>query len=363
MKKKIAIIARGLETGGVQKFLIELLNVWNGNEQVKFKHEIIVISDSNDFSKLYPNLKVVYIPKLQKLIWDYIFLLIVLLFLKPSSVLYTKNIVPFTHFFCSWKKFTIVYDLAFMYPKLRAYKIFDTLYMRLFLGMSLRFSNKIICISDFTKSEVKKFFNYVKDEKISVIKLGVSDIYKRQSNKKIIDNFLLKYQIKKPFILYCGSISPRKNILNLLKAFNLIKKEVPHTLYLVGGRGWNNLEIYSYWKKYSLQKRVMFLDFMPENDLITFYSLASAYVYVSLYEGFGLPVVEAQAIGCPLVVSDNMLYNEIAAKSNSVSVDPESPRSIAKGIKKAVLIKNIKTENLHANWNQVAEKYLEVLCS
>lgn len=315
MKKRIGFIARGLTPGGVERFVEQML--------IRFKNsaaeEFFIYTDEAEFVNRYPEVTVRYISRTNKLVWDYLLLPMVASKDSLDALIYTKNIIPFSHTFFSWKKIVVVYDLAFMYPDLKAYKFFDSLYMRLFLGLSLRLADEVLAISKFTKSEIKKFYPHI-SVPITVMYLGVSDDYKKVTDTKRLSEVRKKYTLEEPFIFYCGSLSPRKNILRTLQAFYEIKDEVSHMFYLISGKSWNEEKVLEYIES-NLQDRVRILPYISEEDLIVLYSLADAYIYPSLYEGFGLPIIEAQACECPVLTSETTSCGEVAGEG-AVLVEP-----------------------------------------
>lgn len=327
--KKVAYIARGLSKNGVRSFLET--NLQNLDKQ---EAEYYLFTDEKEFSNKFPDLKVIYIKKANKLYWDNILLTKEILKLKMDEVIYPKNIIPVFHLFLPITKTIYVLDLAFKYKELNAYKKTDSLYMNLFLGLSLIFANKIIAISNFTKNEIIKFYPLIKKDKIVVEHLKPNSIFKKIIDKKKINEVIKKYNLKLPFIFYCGSISPRKNILSLLRAFNEIKEEIPHNLYLLSSRQWNaekELKMVA-----ELSPRVRIIKDVPDKDLVVFYSVADLFVYPSLYEGFGLPIKEAEACGCKVVTNNFGAMKEIS-KNKSLLINTSDFKNFYKFLLKELI--------------------------
>lgn len=346
---ELAIVARGLTKGGVGRFVESILSEWDIDSVNNAT--ILVFTDEKLFIKKYPNLEIIYIPKAPKIIWDNILLLSKVFQYKPSSIIYTKNVIPLTHLLGRWKKNVIVYDLGYFYPKLNAYAKTDTLYMKLMMTLSLPFAHKIMSISKFTKSEIVKFTK-VPSNKIEVIYLGVNEKFKKIKDKNELKKVKDKYELKMPFAFYAGSLSPRKNLLRLVKAFNKIKDNVPHTLYLVCGKKWNTEGVQEYILSNKLDKRVIILPFISESELLSFYSLADAFLYPSLYEGFGLPIIEAQACGCPVLTSSTTSCGEISSNA-VIKCNPLSVNDISEKLLKILKEKNI----YYLNPDLIKKKY------
>lgn len=138
-----------------------------------------------------------------------------------------------------------------------------------------------------------------------------------------------QFGITTPFALFVGTIEPRKNVSGLLRAFARVAADAPHTLVLVGGMGWLPEPIEKTIHDLRLESRVKWLGYVPRHaDLALFYSAADAFVFPSFYEGFGLPVLEALACGCPVITSNVSSLPEVAGDA-AVYVDPNDDAGIA----------------------------------
>lgn len=325
--KKVALVARGLSKNGVRSFIETNLAQYN----LEKKENFLVFTDESDFVAKYPNLKIVYIKKTNKLWWDNVLLLQQILKLKIDEVIYTKNIIPFTHLFFSFTKTIYVLDLAFKYPALKAYKKLDTLYMNVFLGLSLKFAKQILAISQFTKDEIIKLYPQINPDKIIVQHLKISSTFKKITDQKKIQQVINKYGLQLPFIFYCGSISPRKNILSLLRAFQAVQSQLSHRLYLLSSRQWNAQEEMKIIED-DHGKRIRIISDVSDEELVVFYSIADLFVYPSLYEGFGLPIKEAEACGCKVLCADIPTSREIGR--SILIFEPNSERGLARKILK-----------------------------
>jgi len=184
----------------------------------------------------------------------------------------------------------------------------------------------ITTISQFSKKEIIRALKIPAD-KIFVAYPGVD---KKKffpiKNKDRIKKVLAKYNLKPGFILFVGSWYPRKNILRLIKAYNFLKKQgkIKQKLILVGRKS-NRLG------KLPLNKNIVPLGFVEEKDLPFFYNAASVFIYPSLAEGFGIPIIEAMACGCPVVTSNISSMPEAAGKAGFF-VNPHQTKEIAKGL-------------------------------
>lgn len=240
-----------------------------------------------------------------------------------------------------------VHDLSYLhFPQL--FKKDDLYQLKNWSAYSIKNSIHIFAVSKTTKEDIVK--NYKLDpSKITVTYEGYAqDKFKPQSNDTI-DKIRKKYKIKEDYIIFVGTLQPRKNIERLIEAFkqvigrsgnrairktpdNLITRQPDDLqLVIVGKKGWLYDPIFAKVKTLDLKDKVIFTDYVPDEDLVALISGAKVYVLPSLWEGFGIPVVEAQACGVPVVVSNTSSLPEIVADSG-ILVDPESVESITRGI-------------------------------
>ncbi len=140
-----------------------------------------------------------------------------------------------------------------------------------------------------------------------------------------------KYGLPAQFVLYTGSLSPRKNLVRLLQAFAQLRGKVPHKLALTGSKSWKDRSVYEMMDTLKLRDRIVQLGYVEEEDMPALYTLADAYAYPSLYEGFGLPVLEAMQCGCPVVASDVSSVPEVAGEA-AILVDPHDVDAISNAI-------------------------------
>lgn len=359
---KICFIARGLNDGGVQRMILNLLKEFENYQQDSF----YVLTDREDFMDKFKKLKIVYIKNKNKIFWDYFQSLPVIKKIKPDCIIYPKNIIPLTHLLLPAKKINVIHDLGYFEKNLNAYKTLDTIYMKTFMKLSCQIANKTIAVSEFTKKDIINRLN-INSKKITTILEAVEEEFKQIKDKNMLQKVIKKYDLKLPFIFYCGSLSPRKNLIRSLKAFNKIKDKIPHNFYLTGNTKWaedKTLEFIN--KNENLSKRVKILGYLPNQELVVLYNLADFLLFPSLYEGFGLPILEAQACGCPVLTSNATSCPEVADDSAHL-VDPYSIDDIKNGILKISKDKNYKKELIKKgfenvkrfSWEKTAQGFLK----
>jgi glycosyltransferase involved in cell wall biosynthesis len=204
--------------------------------------------------------------------------------------------------------------------------------MRPIIPLAARRAHTIIAVSNSTKRDIVRILG-VPESKVHVVHEAPSDAF-RPLPEPEVDALLRRYQLPRPFVLFVGTIEPRKNLVRLLQAFERLRHTrcVPHHLVFVGQRGWKDEEIFSTVDRLELAPEVRFLGYVPQPELVGLYNQADALVFPSNYEGFGLPVLEAMACGTPVVTARNSSLEEVA-RDAAEYVDASSVESIADGLR------------------------------
>lgn len=199
-----------------------------------------------------------------------------------------------------------------------------------------RKADRILTVSEASKRDILRFFD-VPPEKVVVIYNAIDERFLAPANAAHMALVRQRYQLDAPFVLYVGNIKPHKNIERLIDAFGRARAECGDGLKLViiGDEILKYPALRQSVHKHKLDKHVRFLGFQPMETLAAFYRLARAFVFPSLYEGFGLPALEAMACGCPVVTSDVSSLPEVAGGA-ALLVDPYDADAIARGIVQAV---------------------------
>ena len=226
------------------------------------------------------------------------------------------------------KKVTTVHDMiSYLFPKSLHPKIISNQKRR--LSLVKKEVDSIIADSKTTRDDLVKFME-IPEEKITVIYLAASLEFKPQDDDRVSE-VLSKYKIKKPYILSVATLEPRKNIQKLLDVFSQIGKVRTNvSLVLSGKYGWGPGLRFKPDASLS-SKQIIWTDYVPLEDLVALYSGCRVFVYPSLYEGFGLPILEAMACGAPVITSNNSSMAEIA-KDAAILVDPRSESQLKRAI-------------------------------
>jgi len=278
----------------------------------------------------------------------------------------------------------IIHDLTTFLPETKkTHKKIVILKEKITLKLAIRHAKKIIAISENTKQDLIKFFKTPVD-KIIVVPLAARDIFCPIFNQEKIKIIRKKYNLPAEFILFVGTLEPRKNIVRLIEAyhkliFNFSAKggSAPGgqfsifnlKLVIVGKKGWYWQEIFEKVKKLNMEDKVVFTGYLPDQDLPYLYNAALCFVYPSLYEGFGLPIIEAMACGCPVITSNISSLPEVAGEA-AILVDPYNSQEIADALKKIIrdlgLREKLKRAGLvqaqKFSWQKTAQEILQVIC-
>lgn len=183
---------------------------------------------------------------------------------------------------------------------------------------------RVICVSRYTANEFRRAVGH--SMPIEVIPEGVAEVFLQPPDPALVER--LRERIGGPFFLTAGSFNPRKNLLRVCRAFASKLDEMPHRLVLVGARGWDDDEVWKELGSERLRSRVHPLGLVDDRELAALYAAADGLIFVSLFEGFGLPVVEAMAAGCPVVTSNTTSLPEVAGDA-AILVDPADTGAIA----------------------------------
>ncbi len=251
---------------------------------------------------------------------------------KKSELTHFFNYIipPFVH----GKKVVTIHDMVIKaYPetvRFRTKQVLNT-------GMkkSMRRADVIITDSEFSKSEIIKYYPKYKD-KIQVVYCGVNtEKFYPVTDTSRINSVKKSLGIQRDYFLYLGTIEPRKNLERLIEAYSILvsKNENVPLLVMAGGKGWLNSAIYQKVTEYGIEKNVIFTKYIPDEDLCPLINGATAFVFPSLYEGFGMPPLEAMACGVPVVTSGEASLPEVVGDC-AVIVDAYSPESISNGMYK-----------------------------
>lgn len=299
---------------GAEKYSLNFIKYLRKTDNTNFEPILLLNPDNKTFFNSGKKFKYIECPvnpdkKISRVLYEQFMLPFKLkkknsLFYSPSNILPIPLRIPsvVTTFDLHW------YNLKNLFPKMEKHKL---TYIKTFIRSSAKKARKIIALSKFTQNDLISTLG-IPEEKIVIIPPGVDECY-RVIEKNEVQNFVKKkFNITGDFILHVGQTHRRKNIPFLLKIFEKIKDQNTLGLVLVGPPGDGEKEILSIIQASRFRKNIHKFKELPEKDLLYLYNTASCLLFPSLYEGFGLPVVEAMACGCPVVCSDSTAIPESA---------------------------------------------------
>ena len=265
------------------------------------------------------------------------------------------------------KNVVTMYDLsAFLFPQLHTQETVRR--QREVLRFATEKADHIIAISHSTKRDLITHLSISLD-KISVVYGGVDERYHPIEDKAAIARVAGRYGVEPGcYLLHVGTLEPRKNLVRLVRAFASVHWQYPdYKLMLVGRRGWLYEDIFAEVEKLDFQRAVVFAGFVPEDDLPALMSGAALFVYPSLYEGFGLPVLEAMACGTPVIASNTSSLPEVAGDAGLL-VNPEDESALADAMMAVLGDEAQRQEMAHRgrqqaarfSWEQAARQTMKV---
>ena len=241
------------------------------------------------------------------------------------------------------------------------------IYAKLLINQAVDRSGNILTVSEFSKNEIVKYTKTTKS--IDVVYNAIDfDKFKVINDKKNLDKVKEKYNLPKSFILFVGNVKPHKNIKNLLLAIKTLS-----TNFVVVGKkdGFitgdeNILEII---EQNALQERVFFTGYVQDEDIPALYNLAKLFVFPSFYEGFGIPPLEAQACGCPVICSNAASLPEVGGEDSVMYCDPYNANDIKEKIELVLADENLQEvlvkkgfENIKRfSWEKSAKEIIKVI--
>lgn len=280
------------------------------------------------------NIKIVRVPKFynsyHRIIFEQTFFY---LYLKKCDIFFTPSLsLPL---FSPGKKILTIHDMIPFWDH-NKYSFIIRYYVILMTHLSVRMSDSIVTVSESSKRDIIKYIN-ITPEKVHVIYnfiLKDEDVIKKQTVEEstLLVNDGINLRLDVPFFLTVSTLQPAKNINGLIKAFALFKKKNPsYYLYIVGNKGWNYSSLFDLVKQYQIEEDVIFSGYLDDTTLSILYSYCKGVVYVSFYEGFGIPPLEGFYHGKICVASNISSIPEVVGNAGYL-VDPYDINSIANGM-------------------------------
>jgi glycosyltransferase involved in cell wall biosynthesis len=346
---KIGVMLRNFgEKGGI---VVYAKNLLNSLLRIDSLNEYVMIyrnpEDLGNFTQ-FPNVAEKIVSAPNKLFWDQI---AVPLFARKENLDIIYNPKLSIPLITSRKTVWVMHGGAqFVVPQ--AFKWSDRLYFKIANRLYAKKATAIITMTKIGANDIVKYMG-ADPNKMHVIHEAYNEQCKMLS-KEQTQPIREKYSLPEKFILFVGGLTPLKNFGNLLRAYQMIQDSIPHKLVVVGFKRWKFLNDLRLIDQLGLNNKVIFTGFALDEEIPAFYNLADLFMFPSLYEGFGIPVLEAMACGCPVITSETGCSPEVAGNA-AILIDPYNPEQIAGVIKKVLTDSEEKNRLIEKGLNRVKQ--------
>jgi len=245
-----------------------------------------------------------------------------------------------------------LYDLiALSHPELCT--LSNRLHYHMLVPPSVRKATRIIVPSETTRTDLLRYFPAA-DSKVRVIPLGVRPEFRILRDVEAFRRMRLEYRLPELFILFVGGLEPKKNLTRLIKAYRLLRQNpaITHQLVIAGAPSWDQAKVIRAIREQAVEHDVIFTGFVPFDKLTLLYNMADLFVFPSLYEGFGLPPLEAMACGTPVVISDRGSLPEIAGPA-AIITDALATNRLAAAMETVLTDNKVRTDLIARGLNHV----------
>jgi len=235
-------------------------------------------------------------------------------------------------------------------------------------------AQKIIAVSESTKKDLVEIYK-IPAEKIKVVYSGISPVFSMDQEESKNAAIKKKYRLPDKYILYLGTIEPRKNIIGLIKAFELFKTkylitDADYKLVIAGAKGWLYQDVFRAYMNSRQKSDIVFLGFVDNSDKVGIYKNSDLFVYPTFFEGFGFPPLEAMAGSVPTITSSASSLSE-AVGGGALTVDPYNIEELAWSINELLANKQLRNKMKERgceqikkfSWEKCAQETLEILTS
>jgi glycosyltransferase involved in cell wall biosynthesis len=283
--------------------------------------------------------------------------------LQPDVAHFTNGMIPWAP---PTATIVTVHDMSLrLYP--RCHPIRRLLLNRPLMRVAIRQASSIVTVSESARRDLLRFHGIPAD-RVSVVHEAASPAFRPMHDRALLEDVRARYGLPRRFILYVGTIEPRKNLTRLMSAFAAARRAgIPHHLVCVGPYGWSSRALSGHIQKLGIEHAVHFTGYLPFEHLPAIYNLGDFFVFPSLYEGFGLPVVEAMASGLPVLTSNTSSLGEIAGDA-AVTIDPTDTEAMISAIRALAADRELRRDRSERglqrarsfSWTQTAREMLAV---
>lgn len=265
------------------------------------------------------------------------------------------------------KKIVTFHDLYFFIEPQNTER-FGGRYFLITLPKRIKEVDMVIAVSQSTKQDIMKFLG-IPEERIRVIYEAVDESFREIKDRDAIEKIKTKYKIEGDYLFFVGTLEPRKNLIRLVEAFAMLKRggHFPFKLVLAGKTGWAIDGLFRKIEDLGIKGEIIFSGYVVPEDLPYLYNGAEIFVFPSLYEGFGLPVLEAMGCGIPVLTSKKSSLPEIT-RGAAILIDPMNVEEIAKGMRMLIENESLRNEMVvrglqrvkDFSWRRTAEETLRL---
>jgi len=362
---RIAVMLRTLEEKqGIGVYSRNLMSAILNYD--KYNHYIFIYVNEEQTGSFgnYENLTEVVCPAKGRLVWDHVTVARVAKQYKADVIFNTKFSIPLL----TRCKTMMVFHGSEWFVSPQFYKKLDILYNKMRLPIYSKRASAISCVSKVTAEDMAKFTG-IKPQKLHVIHSSIAGHFMRINDQKEREKFRIKYKLPQNFILFVGKIYPGKNFSNIVRAFREIRDGVKEDIKLVsvGDMRWDYAEELSLVNELGLKGDIQFTGWVEQEELPAIYSLADLFLFPSFYEGFGIPILEAMACGCPVVTASTGACPEVAGGA-ALLVDPKDQHDIASAVLRLIQDKPLQEKLIRKgyervkifSWNKAAKETVNV---
>jgi glycosyltransferase involved in cell wall biosynthesis len=282
---------------------------------------------------------------------------------RPDIAHFTNGMIPLGS---PVPTIVTIHDMSLrLYP--RCHPVRRLLLNRPLMRVAIRTAAAIVTVSHSARRDLLKLHG-VPPDRVSVVHEAASPAFRPISDRALLAHTRARYSLPQRFMLYVGTIEPRKNLLRLMSAFAAARKAgIPQQLVCVGPYGWASRDLSGHIAQLGIRDAVQFTGYLPFEDLPAIYNLADFFAFPSLYEGFGLPVVEAMASGLPVMTSNTSSLGEIAGDA-AETIDPTDTGAMTDAIRRLAMDAELRRDRSERglkrardfSWAQTAREMLAV---
>jgi len=282
----------------------------------------------------------------------------------PDVLFVPAHVLPLLH---PRHSVVTVHDLGYLYYP-QAYTPWTRWYLRWSTSYNARAATHLIADSEATKRDLLQHCR-ISPGKVTAVYPGYDPLFAPVRDPVRLAAVRARYGIPTPYVLYVGTLQPRKNLIGLLDAFAALAREDKQShLVIAGKKGWLYQPLFAHVGQLSLEERVHFIGYVPQEDLPALISGAHVFVLPSYYEGFGLPVLEAMACGTPVICSNTSSLPEVAGDA-AILIDPQDTGQLVRALSRVLADPNLRHDLSERgmrqvrrfSWEKCAQQTLQIL--